>query len=566
MTRKWSGLFLLSGVLAAVCPAALAEEPQKAFDALFGEDARKAAMTTDTKDDVALAARILVAARELKDDPKVQAYFREKAYEFGIKGPGGYTTAIDAMKLLAQSAPLRTAECRDKILAVIQLQFTRGAPAERLAAGEALIDQHLLIAEAKLKEGKTTDATTAYNEALVVARKINSKRAGDIQGKIDAIANRIKLEQRITGLEAEIKNNPDNKSAFRALLMIYLVEMDKPDEAARYLDPELEEALRTYVPLAGKDPKEVPEAGCLGLGDWYRSLATGAKPAAKPAMLLRAKGWYERYLEVHRKQDASGLKVKVELEKLTKELDELGVPKALLAALTPTLSLDLGSGVTMKLVLVKPGKFTMGSPVTDRRREASEVPHEVTLTRNFYVGATEVTQGQYEAVMGRNPGAGGAEYPVMMVSWNDAVAFCQRMTAKVGKTVRLPTEAEWEYSCRAGTKERYFFGDDERELTPYAWYILDSDSRIHSAGRKKPNPLGLYDTCGNVWEWCSDWSAELPKDPATDPTGPATGTERVVRGGSATSMPGLCRSPARSRMSPDTRQGLIGFRVVVEPK
>jgi formylglycine-generating enzyme required for sulfatase activity len=188
------------------------------------------------------------------------------------------------------------------------------------------------------------------------------------------------------------------------------------------------------------------------------------------------------------------------------------------------LTVDLGGGVTMKLVLIRPGKFMMGDG-KDR--------HEVTLSKPFYMGVTEVTQAQYEAVMGASPSHfKGATNPVEMVYWNDAAEFCKKLSGKTRQTFRLPTEAEWEYACRAGTQTAFSFGDDPSVLGDHAWGGRNSAKTTHPVGQKKPNAWGLYDMHGNIWEWCADWHGDYPKDPVTDPSGPATGRYRVLRGGS----------------------------------
>ena len=228
------------------------------------------------------------------------------------------------------------------------------------------------------------------------------------------------------------------------------------------------------------------------------------------------------------------------------------VPPALLPI--KELTLDLGGAVTMKLILIRPGKFMMG-----------EVdPQEVTLTKPFYMGATPVTQAQYEAVMGANPSFNkGAANPVDTVVWDDAVEFCKKLSAKTSQAVRLPTEAEWEYACRAGTQTAFSFGDDESASGDYAWHNGNSGGTTHPVGQKKPNPWGLCDMHGNVWQWCADWFGDYPKQAATDPQGPASGTARVLRGGSWNYAPHDCRSATRGSNSPEGRFVDFGFRVVV---
>ena len=215
------------------------------------------------------------------------------------------------------------------------------------------------------------------------------------------------------------------------------------------------------------------------------------------------------------------------------------------------LTLDLGNGVTMKLVLIPAGKFVMGE---------KEDQHEVTLSRPFYMGVTEVTQAQYEAILGENPSDfKGETLPVDTVPWNHAIEFCKKLAELTRREVRLPTEAEWEYACRAGTETQLFSGDTEEGLEDYAWYSANSGDTTHPVGQKKPNAWGLYDMHGNVFEWCADWYGEYAARPATDPTGPATGSDRVLRGGCWFSNPVACRSAGRLASGQGKRHTLNGF-------
>ena len=235
------------------------------------------------------------------------------------------------------------------------------------------------------------------------------------------------------------------------------------------------------------------------------------------------------------------------------------------------LALDLGNKVTMKLALIPAGKFTMGSPDSEKDRSSDEGPQrEVTISKAFYMGVYTVTQEQYEQIMGKNPSHfKGAQNPVEQVSWDDAVEFCKKLSQKAGKTVSLPTEAQWEYACRAGSKTRFSYGDDDDygKLGDYAWYSKNSDGKTHAVGQKKPNDFGLYDMHGNVWQWCSDWYVESYANAnKTDPTGPASGSSRVLRGGSWYDYPDVCRSAHRLRCAPVIRNYVIGFRVSMDLK
>jgi formylglycine-generating enzyme required for sulfatase activity len=187
------------------------------------------------------------------------------------------------------------------------------------------------------------------------------------------------------------------------------------------------------------------------------------------------------------------------------------------------------------------------------------------------MGVHEVTQAQYEQVMGTNPSRSkGADNPIEMVSWGKAVTFCRKLSAlpakkAAGNVYRLPTEAQWEYACRAGTTTKFSFGDDESDFAEYGWYIMNSGRTTHPVGSKKPNAWGLYDMHGNVWEWCQDWAKRYPDRALTDPTGADRGPYRVGRGGGWADVTGSCRSATRGRNKPSHRISGYGFRVALSP-
>jgi len=227
---------------------------------------------------------------------------------------------------------------------------------------------------------------------------------------------------------------------------------------------------------------------------------------------------------------------------------------------------------------IGPGTFILGSPVSDPSSFSDERPQTVvTLTKGFWMGAHEVTQAEYLAVTGSNPSrfTGDLNRPVETVSWNDAVAYCTTLTASeraagripAGWGYRLPTEAEWEYACRAGARTtRFGYGDDMSftALTNYAWYHDNSTSTTHSVEQKLANPWGLMDMHGNVGEWCNDWYGTYPGGSVKDPPGPGSGTFRVFRGGNYAGGPVHCRSARRDDDGlPDLTDFRIGFRVVL---
>jgi len=244
----------------------------------------------------------------------------------------------------------------------------------------------------------------------------------------------------------------------------------------------------------------------------------------------------------------------------------LDLGKALTLDLGKALTLDLGNGLRMKLALIPDGKFLMGNLDSKKERDTeNEGPqHEVAITKPFWMGLYEVTQEQYQAVMGRNPSScKDGKNPVENVSWNDAVEFCEKLSHRTGKTVSLPTEAQWEYACRAGSKTRFSYGDNDADLGDYAWYYK-TGGQAKPVGGKKPNAFVLYDMHGNVWELCSDWYvSSYANAKNVDPSGPASGINRVVRGGGFGYGAGDCSSASRDGRSPGDRSYDVGFRVVV---
>jgi sulfatase modifying factor 1 len=232
--------------------------------------------------------------------------------------------------------------------------------------------------------------------------------------------------------------------------------------------------------------------------------------------------------------------------------------------------------IGMTLNKIPAGTFLMGSPDTEKDRQDDEHQHKVTISKAFYMQTTEVTQGQWKEVMGTEPWKGeryvkeGPNNAATYVSWNDAVAYCEKLSEKESVTYRLPTEAEWDYACRAETKTTWSFGDDDKALGDYAWYDKNAfnvgERYAHQVGLKKPNAFGLYDMHGNVFEWCHDYYGEdyYKQSPAKDPTGPTSGSSRVLRGGSWRLSTRRTRSAGRYWIDADDRDSSDGFRLVRE--
>ncbi len=241
---------------------------------------------------------------------------------------------------------------------------------------------------------------------------------------------------------------------------------------------------------------------------------------------------------------------------------------------------EITNSIGMKLVLIPKGTFMMGSPASEERRVGNETQHEVTISKDYYLGLFEVTQGQYEKMMGKNPSRfqgdnlrgdslrrDSTNHPVEQVSWGDAVKFCKKLSdlpeeKKAGRVYRLPTEAEWEYACRAGSNSAYSFGESSKLLGDYAWCAENSNLQTHPVGEKMANAWGLYDMHGNVWEWCSDWYGGYDNNSVSDPVGLTEGSLRVLRGGGVFDWAN-CRSAYRGGGDSSLRVSSYGFRVAL---
>ena len=225
----------------------------------------------------------------------------------------------------------------------------------------------------------------------------------------------------------------------------------------------------------------------------------------------------------------------------------------------------LVGGVPFTMVHVEAGIFTMGATPEQQKPWEDEKPaHRVTLTHDYYMGETEVTQALWRAVMGCNPSYfRGDDLPVEEVSWDDCQEFIRRLNQTTGKKFRLPTEAEWEYAARGGNRSRGYQYAGSNNPDDVAWYRFNSGRNTHPVKTKRPNELGLYDMSGNVWEWCQDWYGEYSRAPQTNPTGPATASSRVFRGGSWHNGARYCRVAYRNYDAPDCRDGNLGLRLAL---
>jgi formylglycine-generating enzyme required for sulfatase activity len=237
------------------------------------------------------------------------------------------------------------------------------------------------------------------------------------------------------------------------------------------------------------------------------------------------------------------------------------------------LAVGLTNNVKLEMVWIAPGEFVMGSPDNESGRRDDEGPQtRVRLSKGYWLGKYQVTQEQWEALMGNNHSQfiGGGR-PVEYVTWNEAMEFCKRLTEAEHRAGRLPegyqytlpTEAQWEYACRAGTTTRFNTGDSDSDLGRAGWYSANSEQSTKHVGGKAPNAWGLYDMHGNVYEWCADWYGSYPGGSVTDPRGPNSGSSRVIRGGSWSDTARGCRSAGRGGWDPSYSLSIMGFRLAL---
>lgn len=230
------------------------------------------------------------------------------------------------------------------------------------------------------------------------------------------------------------------------------------------------------------------------------------------------------------------------------------------------------NGVSFTMVPVKAGTFTMGATAEQQDPSNDEKPtHQVTLTNDYYMGETEVTQALWHAVTGYSPTASGPSwsseygkgenYTAYYISYEDVLSFLSKLNSLTGENFRMPTEAEWEYAARGGNKSKGYQYSGSNTVDEVAWHRDNSNSMIHVVKTKLPNELGLYDMSGNVWEWCSDWYGSYSSSSQTDPVGASSGSDRVLRGGCWNNWSGFCRVAFRIYNTPSLRLYSFGFRL-----
>ncbi len=443
-----------------------------------------------------------------------------------------------------------------------------GADAQRGLEAEDERDWRRAKAEARSRasNGDHVGALATVDGFLGSARtaKFNAE-ATDLRAEIETKRAEVE-EKRRTEREAK-----EERKAEEAASAKRIARRKAEEEARRAAQKSTKSEAARMLERAQEAARNGDLSGAL---TFYRAAGKqGADVRAKIGSLEKQVGYGAALVRAREQMAAEKWKAAVaSLEKLLKAHPGDKAAQALLAETKknigpePALTFDLGGGVKLEMIYIKPGRFVMGSA----RGWFDEKPvHEVVLTKGFYLGKYEVTQSQFKTLTGVNRSRlKGEEHPVVEVSWPDAADFCKRLSKKAGRNFRLPTEAEWEYAARAGSAGKYSYGNDENKLDGYGWYKLNSKNKTHPVGQKLPNPWGLYDMPGNVWEWCADWHYKgyYGKSPREDPKGPDRSTgKRVVRGGCYDTKAATCTVSERNATRATGREKGTGFRAAMDP-
>ncbi|HVR87625.1 MAG TPA: formylglycine-generating enzyme family protein, partial [Planctomycetota bacterium] len=527
---------------------AVQRETEKIIRDLFKEPYSKKA-PADRK---ALVRVLLDQAAKSQDDPVVIWVLCKEAQDQAIQlcDTSGALESIDAAARVFDVDAMSMRQA-----ALMAAGKSAKSPEELVPLTEAL----LKLIDELIREDQYDPADKVAAAAVLHAR---NSRDADLLAQVTIRAKEVAeakaLFQTMKSVMQTQAKTPDDPGANLEIGRFLCFVKGSWDLGLRFIVKGSDAALKA---LAEKELAFPPQlADRVALADsWYGLAEKEKSPLRKSQLLAHAKLIYENALT-----EATAL-LRVRIEKRLSEIDSAGSARE-------RLTLDLGGGVRMEFVYIKRGTFMMGGKdAPGPEYQLDERPeHRVTISKGYFLGKTEVTQAQWEAVMGSNPSKWkGPDLPVEQVSWDDCQNFLKKLTEKTrgqlkGRVAMMPTEAQWEYACRAGTRTRWTFGDNEKGIGEYAWTKENSGGQTHPVAQKKPNPWGLYDMCGNLWEWCQDWGAPYPAGDAVDPTGAATGDRRILRGGSFDYVSAPTRSGYRSRYNPAPRDANDGLRVCVQ--
>jgi len=471
---------------------------------------------------------------------------------------------------LAELRMSRGAAQRDMILKKAQLEQLVGLQGDAFfdAAGKVFPDavMHTLLPRLRMAEQRLGNLRTSHGDTHPDVRQQ--------QAEIDRLTSQLKEEEAVL------------KEALRAEYNAAVAKLNALDEDLAAADP----SQGTTGALAVRSPVHAEvriDGGKAYLIEKGKTLRWDRLVVGNHRVLVTAgeRAWAET-VQVRDSQTTTVVAV---FESIAPQREPARATSGPIRQVGETISFDLGNGIKMDFCWIPPGEFMMGSPSSERGRKADEGPqHRVNVTKGFWMGKYEVTQAQWQAVMGNSPldfKKAGGDAPVEQVKWEDSQEFLRRLNARFREVASnagiggsdvvfaLPTEAEWEYACRAGTTAKYYTGNSDSDLAQAGWYRGNSGGKLfgqkpHAVGQKAPNEFGLYDMHGNVWEWCADRHAGdyYAKSPSIDPQGPSSGGSRVLRGGSADVIARYCRAANRNYYHPDYRYTLLGLRVVARPR
>jgi len=382
-----SGVLVLAAMFAVPAAAESPPEVQKAeadeaaaqaaeaLERLYGKDVARVRGTREADDDVALARRLLAAAREATATPALLTVLCEKACDLAAAHPSGYTTAVEAAEFLASQVPAKAVASAEWVAEVRQKQYAAAEGGAKAAAGEALIDSLLALAEAHVAAGAYPQAIAALKKAGGIARPVKSPNLAAIEAREERARFLLRTRQDIANMKALLARDPANTAAREKLVRLYLVHLDDPAAAATHLEGVEDEALQKYVMAVGKGVAAAPELACVELGDWYRGLGESAPKPARRAMFERAKAYYDRFLSLHEAEDLERTTATLAMKKVKANLSQLAPAEAPAVAgetTTPSTAEPAETAAVPKGDIVKPGEWVDLLPLVDPQKDAVE--------------------------------------------------------------------------------------------------------------------------------------------------------------------------------------------------
>ncbi|MCY2927589.1 MAG: hypothetical protein NT031_19550, partial [Planctomycetota bacterium] len=312
-------------LLLLVCVSGLRADAQGDFESLYGDQVRKALASPGKKDTAGLAEKLLKAAKELQDAPALRIVMLEKAVDLGAMTPGGTETADSAIETLISVAPDRRADWQAKRLQALQTRFQAARPDDKQPAGDEYITALIATADDEVEAGQIDKAVAHYKLAFDVGKTFRSGVKTDIADRIHQAEARRELDRQLKQLQDKLAATPTDALTREKLVRLIVLDLDAPVKAAAFLNDDLDQAMRTYVPLAGKEVESVEEKVALEMGRWYESMLAGASPAGARTALERARAYYRRYLEMHTAKDADSLKTSMSLKRVEEEAQRRGI-------------------------------------------------------------------------------------------------------------------------------------------------------------------------------------------------------------------------------------------------